>query len=186
MVKMSPWWGLRVWQKWIRAFVAWPALTAARFPSPFFRFMLESSAALCPELGLNTVHCTETNMEKNPNSSSSTKVPPRSSSTGPAPSESKPKTGEHIRKRHKYHMRLPNTLCALVAKHPLPCGLLGPSRTAEVVYLVWLRTWRSCQNIWPTSCHKSTRYFYPALFYLFFLWHDDTFPLPSKAANVRK
>uniref|UniRef100_A0AAX7VJJ6 E3 ubiquitin-protein ligase RNF10 n=1 Tax=Astatotilapia calliptera TaxID=8154 RepID=A0AAX7VJJ6_ASTCA len=54
--------------------------------------MLESSAALCPELGLNTVHCTETNMEKNPNSSSSTKVPPRSSSTGPAPSESKPKT----------------------------------------------------------------------------------------------
>uniref|UniRef100_I3JYW3 E3 ubiquitin-protein ligase RNF10 n=1 Tax=Oreochromis niloticus TaxID=8128 RepID=I3JYW3_ORENI len=54
--------------------------------------MLESSAALCPELGLNTAHCTETNMEKNPNNSSSTKVPPRSSSTGPAPGESKPKT----------------------------------------------------------------------------------------------
>lgn len=54
--------------------------------------MLESSAALCPELGLNTAHCTETNMEKNPNSSSSTKVPPRSSSTGPAPGETKPKT----------------------------------------------------------------------------------------------
>lgn len=31
-------------------------------------------------------------MEKNPNSSSSTKVPPRSSSTGPPPGESKPKT----------------------------------------------------------------------------------------------
>lgn len=54
--------------------------------------MLESSAALCPELGLNTAHCTETNMEKNPNSSTSTKVPPRSSSTGPTPGESKPKT----------------------------------------------------------------------------------------------
>ncbi|KAM4576937.1 E3 ubiquitin-protein ligase RNF10 [Odontesthes bonariensis] len=54
--------------------------------------MLESSAALCPEFGLNTAHCTETNMEKNPNSSTSTKVPPRSSSTGPPPGESKPKT----------------------------------------------------------------------------------------------
>lgn len=31
-------------------------------------------------------------MEKNPNSSTNTKVPPRSSSTGPAPGESKPKT----------------------------------------------------------------------------------------------
>uniref|UniRef100_A0A3Q1FSG8 E3 ubiquitin-protein ligase RNF10 n=1 Tax=Acanthochromis polyacanthus TaxID=80966 RepID=A0A3Q1FSG8_9TELE len=54
--------------------------------------MLESSAALCPELGLDSAHCTETNMEKNPNSSTSTKVPPRSSSTGPQPGESKPKT----------------------------------------------------------------------------------------------
>uniref|UniRef100_A0A673CF92 E3 ubiquitin-protein ligase RNF10 n=1 Tax=Sphaeramia orbicularis TaxID=375764 RepID=A0A673CF92_9TELE len=54
--------------------------------------MLESSAALCPELGLSTVHCTETNMEKNTNSSTSNKVPPRSSSTGPASAESKPKT----------------------------------------------------------------------------------------------
>ncbi|XP_028269332.1 E3 ubiquitin-protein ligase RNF10 isoform X1 [Parambassis ranga] len=54
--------------------------------------MLESSGALYPELGLNTVQCTETNMEKNPNSSTSTKVPPRSSSTGPPPGESKPKT----------------------------------------------------------------------------------------------
>uniref|UniRef100_A0A4W6F3S9 E3 ubiquitin-protein ligase RNF10 n=1 Tax=Lates calcarifer TaxID=8187 RepID=A0A4W6F3S9_LATCA len=54
--------------------------------------MLESSAALCSEIVLNTAHCTETNMEKNPNSSTSTKVPPRSSSTGPTPGESKPKT----------------------------------------------------------------------------------------------
>ncbi|XP_047447738.1 RING finger protein 10 [Mugil cephalus] len=54
--------------------------------------MLESSAALCPELGLSTAHRTVTNMEKNPNSSTSTKVPPRSSSTGPTPGESKPKT----------------------------------------------------------------------------------------------
>uniref|UniRef100_A0A3P8SCI6 E3 ubiquitin-protein ligase RNF10 n=1 Tax=Amphiprion percula TaxID=161767 RepID=A0A3P8SCI6_AMPPE len=54
--------------------------------------MLESSAALCPELGLNSAHCTETKMEKNPNSSTSTKVPPRSSSTGSQPGESKPKT----------------------------------------------------------------------------------------------
>ncbi|KAM6931273.1 LOW QUALITY PROTEIN: E3 ubiquitin-protein ligase RNF10 [Xenentodon cancila] len=55
--------------------------------------MLESSAALCPEFGLNTTqHCKETNMEKNPNNNPSTKVPPRSSSTGPAPGESKPKT----------------------------------------------------------------------------------------------
>ncbi|XP_024130785.1 RING finger protein 10 [Oryzias melastigma] len=52
--------------------------------------MLESSAALFTELCLNTAHCTETNMEKNPNSS--TKVPPRSTSTGPTPGESKPKT----------------------------------------------------------------------------------------------
>ncbi|XP_029019527.1 RING finger protein 10 isoform X2 [Betta splendens] len=53
--------------------------------------MLESSAPLCPELGLSTAQYTETVMEKNPNSSTSTKVPPRSSSTGPAPGESKPK-----------------------------------------------------------------------------------------------
>lgn len=52
--------------------------------------MLESSAALWPELGLRTTHCTDTNMEKNPNNTSS-KVPPRSSSTGPTPGESKPK-----------------------------------------------------------------------------------------------
>ncbi|XP_016092371.1 RING finger protein 10-like [Sinocyclocheilus grahami] len=49
--------------------------------------MLESSKALSPELGLN--------MEKNPNAnnSSSTKIPPRSSSTGPTPADSKAKTG---------------------------------------------------------------------------------------------
>uniref|UniRef100_A0A3P9HYG1 E3 ubiquitin-protein ligase RNF10 n=1 Tax=Oryzias latipes TaxID=8090 RepID=A0A3P9HYG1_ORYLA len=51
--------------------------------------MLESSTALFTELCLNTAHCTETNMEKNPNS---TKVPPRWTSTGPTPGESKPKT----------------------------------------------------------------------------------------------
>uniref|UniRef100_A0A3B3VKN9 E3 ubiquitin-protein ligase RNF10 n=1 Tax=Poecilia latipinna TaxID=48699 RepID=A0A3B3VKN9_9TELE len=56
------------------------------------RLMLESSAALCQKLGPNSAHCTETNMEKNPNSSTSNKVPPRSSSTGPPPGESKPKT----------------------------------------------------------------------------------------------
>ncbi|KAM9359992.1 E3 ubiquitin-protein ligase RNF10 isoform 2-T2 [Symphorus nematophorus] len=56
--------------------------------------MIESSAALCPELGPSTTSlCPDTNMEKNPNSSTSTKAPPRSSSTGPAPgTDSKPKT----------------------------------------------------------------------------------------------
>ncbi|XP_043102889.1 RING finger protein 10 isoform X1 [Puntigrus tetrazona] len=48
--------------------------------------MLESSEALSPEFGLN--------MEKNPNAnnSSSTKIPPRSGSTGPTPTDSKTKT----------------------------------------------------------------------------------------------
>lgn len=48
--------------------------------------MLKSSEALSPEFGLN--------MEKNPNAnnSSSTKIPPRSSSTGPTPTDSKAKT----------------------------------------------------------------------------------------------
>ncbi|XP_056319361.1 RING finger protein 10 isoform X2 [Danio aesculapii] len=49
--------------------------------------MLESSEALIPEFGLN--------MEKNPNAnnnSSSTKIPPRSSSTGLNPTDSKAKT----------------------------------------------------------------------------------------------
>ncbi|XP_053360165.1 RING finger protein 10 [Clarias gariepinus] len=50
--------------------------------------MLESSAALCPELGLSP---SPRVMEKNPNTSN-TKLPPRSSSTGPAPSDSKTKT----------------------------------------------------------------------------------------------
>lgn len=93
VVKMSPWWGLRVWQKWIGAFAAWAALTAAHFPLPcFFCLMLESSVALCPELDAS--RCTETNMEKNPNNSTNTKVPPRSSSTGPATGETKVKTGD--------------------------------------------------------------------------------------------
>lgn len=48
--------------------------------------------ALYPELCPRTTHCTETNMEKNPNSSTNTKVPPRSSSTGPTAADSKPKT----------------------------------------------------------------------------------------------
>ncbi|XP_077378386.1 E3 ubiquitin-protein ligase RNF10 [Festucalex cinctus] len=52
--------------------------------------MLESSVALGSKLGL--VHSTETNMEKNPSSSSNTKVPPRSTSSGPTPGESKPKS----------------------------------------------------------------------------------------------
>ncbi|XP_061622461.1 RING finger protein 10 [Phyllopteryx taeniolatus] len=51
--------------------------------------MLETSAALGSKLGL--VHSAETNMEKNPNSSSNTKAPPRSNSSGPTPGESKPK-----------------------------------------------------------------------------------------------
>ncbi|KAF7694866.1 RING finger protein 10 [Silurus meridionalis] len=49
--------------------------------------MLESSAALFPELGLSS---SPTDMEKNPNAN--TKVPPRSSSTGPAAADSKTKT----------------------------------------------------------------------------------------------
>uniref|UniRef100_H3C888 E3 ubiquitin-protein ligase RNF10 n=1 Tax=Tetraodon nigroviridis TaxID=99883 RepID=H3C888_TETNG len=51
-----------------------------------------SSVALYPELGLVTTHHTETNMEKTANSSTGTKVPPRSSSTGPIPGETKAKT----------------------------------------------------------------------------------------------
>ncbi|CAL9708637.1 unnamed protein product [Knipowitschia caucasica] len=51
--------------------------------------MLGSSAALGSELGLCFAHCTETNMEKNPNNSS--KVPPRASSSGPTAGDSKPK-----------------------------------------------------------------------------------------------
>ncbi|XP_031704884.1 E3 ubiquitin-protein ligase RNF10 isoform X1 [Anarrhichthys ocellatus] len=54
--------------------------------------MLESSVALYPQLCPRTAHCTETNMEKTPNSSTNTKVPPRSSSTGPTSADSKPKT----------------------------------------------------------------------------------------------
>ncbi|XP_031426659.1 RING finger protein 10 isoform X2 [Clupea harengus] len=52
--------------------------------------MLESSDALSPELGLKS--SLKNNMEKNPNCNGNNKVPPRSSSTGPAPGDSKPKT----------------------------------------------------------------------------------------------
>ncbi|XP_063051086.1 RING finger protein 10 [Engraulis encrasicolus] len=52
--------------------------------------MLESSEALTPELGLKS--SLKNNMEKNPNCNGSNKVPPRSSSTGPNPGDSKPKT----------------------------------------------------------------------------------------------
>lgn len=89
VVNMSPWWSFCVWQKWIRA---WPAVATTRSPLPLPHLMLERTVALSLELGLNTSHRKETTMEKNPNSN---KVPPRSSSTGPAAGESKPKTGEH-------------------------------------------------------------------------------------------
>ncbi|XP_076127317.1 E3 ubiquitin-protein ligase RNF10 [Alosa pseudoharengus] len=52
--------------------------------------MLESSDALSPELGLKS--SLKNTMEKNPNCNGNNKVPPRSSSTGPAPGDSKPKT----------------------------------------------------------------------------------------------
>ncbi|XP_062398671.1 RING finger protein 10 [Sardina pilchardus] len=52
--------------------------------------MLESSDALSPELGLKS--SLKNIMEKNPNCNGNNKVPPRSSSTGPAPGDSKPKT----------------------------------------------------------------------------------------------
>ena len=56
--------------------------------------MLESSDALSPELGLKS--SLKNNMEKNPNCNGNNKVPPRSSSTGPAPGDSKPKTGDYL------------------------------------------------------------------------------------------
>lgn len=76
--------------------------------------------ALDPELGLVTTHCTETNMEKTANSSTSTKVPPRSSSTGPIPGETKAKTGEP-----SAHMWIPASMLAAA-------GLRGP--VARLVY----------------------------------------------------
>lgn len=84
--------------------------------------MLESSAALCPELGLNT-HWTETSMEKTPNSSTSTKVPPRSSSTGPAPGETKPKTeGKNNGGSKRYNRKREPSF-------PKPDSFPGPRRT---------------------------------------------------------
>lgn len=143
---MSPWWGPRVWQKWIRALAAWPALTAP--PSPaFLCLMLESSAALCPELGLNTsTHCTDSVMEKNPNSSTSTKVPPRSSSTGPAPGETKTKTGDRRLVWTPWMCRLAATrLAAGPAGPPLICGLTSLSKH--------LTCWAAeLQSVTPAVC----------------------------------
>ncbi|XP_070760022.1 E3 ubiquitin-protein ligase RNF10 isoform X2 [Enoplosus armatus] len=84
--------------------------------------MLESSAALCSELGLSTTHCTETNMEKNPNSSTNTKVPPRSSSTGPTPGETKPKTGKNNGGSKRYSRKREPTF-------PKTDSFQGPRRT---------------------------------------------------------
>uniref|UniRef100_A0A665SZP2 E3 ubiquitin-protein ligase RNF10 n=1 Tax=Echeneis naucrates TaxID=173247 RepID=A0A665SZP2_ECHNA len=85
--------------------------------------MLESSVALCPELVLCTPHSSETNMEKNPNSSTSTKVPPRSSSTGPTPGESKPKTdGKNNGGSKRYNRKREPSF-------PKTEGFPGPRRT---------------------------------------------------------
>ncbi|XP_035234561.1 RING finger protein 10 [Anguilla anguilla] len=55
--------------------------------------MLESSDVLSPDLGLrNPQSRNVTTMEKNPNNNTSSKVPPRSGSTGPPTGDSKPKT----------------------------------------------------------------------------------------------
>ncbi|KAI1900722.1 hypothetical protein AGOR_G00052820 [Albula goreensis] len=55
--------------------------------------MLESSDFLSPDLGLrNPQSRNATTMEKNPNNNASSKVPPRSGSTGPPTGDSKPKT----------------------------------------------------------------------------------------------
>lgn len=158
MVKMSPWWSLRVWQKWIGAFVAWPALTAARFLPRFLFLMLESSAALCPHLGPNsTAHRSETNMEKNPGPSSSTKVPPRSSSTGPPPGESKPKAGENA-SLTTLCLFMAVIWCVDAAKRPVACSGLG-----VLLRLFISRNWRSCQNIWPTYSSWYRTFYYTVL-----------------------
>lgn len=65
--------------------------------------MLKSSDALSPEFGLK--------MEKNPNAnnSSSTKIPPRSSSTGSTSTDSKAKTGtESASNTHKHTLVMAN------------------------------------------------------------------------------
>lgn len=67
-------------------------------------------------------------MEKNPNSS--TKVPPRSTSTGPTPGESKPKTGEDLILNTWLHARG----AVSVRDIALHYGLLGPSWAAQLVY----------------------------------------------------
>ncbi|KAK0131449.1 RING finger protein 10 [Merluccius polli] len=83
--------------------------------------MPESSAALCPDLGLKPPHFTDTNMEKNSNS----KIPPRSSSTGPAPGEAKPKTdGKNNGGSKRYNRKREPTL----AKSD---SFPGPRRTSS-------------------------------------------------------
>lgn len=69
--------------------------------------MLESSEALCPGLGLRSSCNNNTTaiMEKNPNINANSKVPPRSSSTGPTPGDSKPKTDGKNNGGPKRHSR---------------------------------------------------------------------------------
>nr|XP_061804672.1 E3 ubiquitin-protein ligase RNF10-like [Nerophis lumbriciformis] len=83
--------------------------------------MLESSTALGSELGL--VHCRETDMEKNPNNSSNTKVPPRSNSSGPTPGESKPKSENKNNGGAKRYSRKREP------SFPKPENFSGPRRT---------------------------------------------------------
>ncbi|XP_061529014.1 RING finger protein 10 isoform X2 [Phycodurus eques] len=82
--------------------------------------MLETSAALGSKLGL--VHCAETNMEKNPNSSSNTKAPPRSNSSGSTPGESKPKAGKNNGGGKRYSRKREPSF-------PKAENLSGPRRT---------------------------------------------------------
>ncbi|XP_060926922.1 RING finger protein 10 [Limanda limanda] len=85
--------------------------------------MPESSAALRPQLVPSTAHRPDSSMEKNPNSSTGSKVPPRSSSTGPAPGESKPKTdGKNNGGSKRYSRKREPTF-------PKTDSLPGPRRT---------------------------------------------------------
>uniref|UniRef100_A0A672TGR6 E3 ubiquitin-protein ligase RNF10 n=1 Tax=Sinocyclocheilus grahami TaxID=75366 RepID=A0A672TGR6_SINGR len=76
--------------------------------------MLESSEALSPEFGLN--------MEKNPNAnnSSSTKIPPRSSSTGSTPADSKAKTDGKNNGGSKHYSRKREPTFAKAESFPGP------------------------------------------------------------------
>lgn len=133
--------------------------------------MLESSAALYPELCPRTAHRTGTNMEKNPNS----KVPPRSSSTGPTPGDSKPKTGEK-RPPHTTQTRRSQVIKhgVLPAKHSSPCGLLGP-RSASAVVFIW-KGW-SHSDVLPSvrqRCDVSHATLYFVILSLLGFVHADT------------